>query len=244
MPRFKEQAIVLRSTDWSETSQLITLLTQHQGRIRGLAKGSKRMTPSSVARYSGGIELLTAGQVCGVSKPSTDLATITEWDLQQDHLHLRHSLAAQNTALYAADITARFLEDHDPHPNLFDALNHLLEDLRQPDAAPRALLHYQWTLLTEAGYRPRVDADVHTNQPLPPRACHFDPRAGGLTTQSTDDRWRLRAQTVALLQELDRSEPIDHTPPEPIARANKLLTAYTRELLATETQTMRWLLNQ
>ncbi|QDU72611.1 DNA repair protein RecO [Mucisphaera calidilacus] len=243
MPRFKEQAVVLRSADWSETSQLVTLLTRDHGKVRGLAKGSKRMTPSSVARFSGGIELLTVGQILGVTRPTTELATITEWDLQDDCLHLRHSLPAQRAALYAADLTTRFIEDHDPHADLFGALLTLIDHLRNADTTQTALLNYQWSLLTEAGYRPRVDSDVHTNQPLPKRACSFDPHAGGLTHNNHDDRWRVRAQTVTLLQDLDRGEPVDTAPPESTQRANRLLAAYARELLATETETMRWLLN-
>ena len=68
MPRFKEQAVCIRLIDFSETSQVVWLFTENLGLIRGLAKGSKRTSPGSVAKYSGGFELLTAGQSLGVTK--------------------------------------------------------------------------------------------------------------------------------------------------------------------------------
>ncbi|MEQ9455293.1 MAG: DNA repair protein RecO [Phycisphaeraceae bacterium] len=244
MARLIDQAIVLRSTDWSETSQLVTLLTRSQGRLRGLAKGSKRLSPSAIARYSGGIELLTYGQIVATTRASSDLATLTEWDLQDDHRHLRTHLPAQRAALVAADLTPRFFEDHDPHPVLFDALAGCLRELAAPERVAGALLVYLWTLLTEAGYQPRTDADVHTNAELPGRsAVWFDPMAGGFTTARREDPWRVRPGTLGLLQGLHRDRAVaEGGDAETVSRATRLLTAYARELLQTETEAMRLVL--
>jgi DNA repair protein RecO (recombination protein O) len=125
MPRLKDQAICIRLFDWSETSQIVALLTEHHGKVRGLAKGSKRTSPGAVARFSGGIEMLTQGQIVWISKPSVELATLTEWDLQNPYRHLRQDLTAQRLSLYAADLTGALLAEHDPHPNVFAALHRL-----------------------------------------------------------------------------------------------------------------------
>ena len=77
MPRFKDQAICIRHIDWSETSQIVALLTEQLGIIRAVAKGSRRTSPGSVQRYSGGVELLTLGQAVGMIKSSVDLASLT-----------------------------------------------------------------------------------------------------------------------------------------------------------------------
>ena len=131
MPRTKDQAICIRHLDWSETSQVVVLLTENHGKLRGLAKGSKRMTPSSIQRYSGGIELLTRGEIVWVSKPGVELATLTEWDLQDDHHHLRRDLASHRLAMYAADVCNAVLADHDALPRTYAALRVFLEALRE-----------------------------------------------------------------------------------------------------------------
>ena len=138
MPRFKDQAICIRDLDWSETSQVVVLLTRDHGKVRGIAKGSKRQSPSSLARFSGGIELLTAGQVIATTRPSTELASITEWDLQRDHFPLRRHLRSQRLAMYAADLCNALLADEDPHPRVFALLESLLAQLCATATARRA----------------------------------------------------------------------------------------------------------
>ena len=129
MPRFKDQAICIRHIDWSETSQIVALLTENHGLVRGIAKGAKRTSPSSVQRYSGGIELLTLGQTVGMIKPTAELANLTEWDLQQPYWNLRQNLKAQQLALYGADLAGAMLAEHDAHPVVFCAMRTLLGEL-------------------------------------------------------------------------------------------------------------------
>ena len=248
MPRFKEQAVCIRLIDWSETSQIVALLTAGRGKVRGLAKGSKRLSPSAIARYSGGIELLTQGQVVGLIKPTADLANITEWDLQQPYHHLRQDLHAQRLALYAADLVNAMLAEVDPHPNVFTALTDLLEALADGDdgAGAVALLRFQWTLLADCGYRPQLGSDVHSGEPLEERRSYlFDPHAGGLTLEgnasarSTVGPWRVRRQTIDLLRQLDAADGDDtDCDAEAATRANRLLCVYARAILDRQLPTM------
>ncbi len=269
MPRFKDQAVCIRLIDWSETSQIVALLCQNQGKLRGLAKGSKRTSPGSVARFCGGIELLTLGQVVAVTKPTTQLATLTEWDLQESYWHLRRSLRAQWLAMYAADLATALLADHDPHPAAFSALTQLLDDLADAHRREQALLKYQWRLLADCGYRPQLEYDVRTGRPLPQHADArrrkpqtpktaptylFDPRAGGLTqeTVGTDNGcWRVRTTTVQLLQQIAlddgspyRSDDVEPDDPHTVDRANRLLCVYTRAILDRQLPTMSCILDR
>ncbi|MCX5661934.1 MAG: DNA repair protein RecO [Planctomycetota bacterium] len=263
MPRIKDLAICLRLLDWSETSQIVALLTHDHGKVRGVAKGSKRLTPSSVARYSGGIELLTRGEIVGIVRPTSDLATLVEWDLQEPYHHLRGDLDAQRLAFYAADLANAFLADHDPHPRVFDCLSDLLAALAQPTAQPAArdaaLLLYQWRLLEDCGYRPELSRDARTGDDLPDRASYsFAPGAGGFTAQdvvgeSSDHRgpgpWRVRRETLDLLRRLaaDPRSIMDDNAPAAAAlhrRANRLLCVYARAILDRELPTMPFVLDR
>ncbi len=73
-------------------------MTETHGKVRGLAKGSKRTSPSHMQRFSGGIELLTRGEIVATTKPTTELATLTEWDLQDDYHYLRRDLRLSSLA--------------------------------------------------------------------------------------------------------------------------------------------------
>jgi len=239
MPRFKDQAICIRHIDWSETSQVVVLLTQAHGKLRGIAKGSKRTSPSSVQRFSGGIELLTMGQVVAVTKRTAELATLTEWDLQENYPHLRRDLQAQRLAMYAADLSDAMLADDDAHPGAFEALKAFLEALPEADGRQAALLNYQWRLLEDCGYRPELDRDIRRDGPMGKvKAYTFDPIAGGLTVENGIADWRVRGQTVALLRKVAAGELIDGCDGDSVGRANRLLCVYVRSILDKQLPTM------
>ncbi|MEL7087433.1 MAG: DNA repair protein RecO, partial [Planctomycetota bacterium] len=237
MPRFKDQAICIRDLDWSETSQVVVLLTEQHGKLRGLAKGSRRQSPSSVQRFSGGIELLTAGQAIATTRPSSELAAITEWDLQNDHFPLRRDLRRQRTAMYAADVCNALLADADPHPGVFGLLRDLLErlcggeqDAPAGHAVDAALLRFQWGLLEDLGYKPELERDVRDGGDLKSvKTYTFDPVAGGLTSERGIADWRVRGETVGALRVAAATpRDVDQIPGETLRRANKLLCVYVR----------------
>ena len=250
MPRIQDQAVVLRDVEYSETSQIVVLLTQHHGKLRGLAKGSRRTAPSAIARFSGGLNPFNRGQVVATTKPQVELAAVTEWDLQNDRFDLRGTLVGQRAAAVAADLLDAFLPDADPQPAAFTLLEALLDaaavrDVTAPVVAA-ALLRFQWGLLCELGYRPELDRDVRADAPLPPgRPVYcFDPQAGGLTAEERGGDWRVRAATAALLRRIAGGETIDPAAVDPdlVRRTNRLLCSYARVLLGRELPSMRLVL--
>lgn len=239
MPRITDNAICIRHIDWSETSQIVAVLTEAHGKVRGVARGSKRLSPSSIARFSGGIELLTGGQIVAIIRPSSELANIVEWDLQAPMRHLRTDLRAQQLGLYAADVTNALLADHDPHPAAYAALRQFLLDLSDPARRSTALLRFQWDLLTDTGFRPVLDRDVRTGGPLERRPTYtFDAVQGGLTHDSGGEAsaaWRVRHETVEALRNLSG-------PDSAMDRASALLCTYIRHIVERELPTMEFVL--
>jgi len=245
MPRLTDNAICLRDLDWSESSQVVVLLTSEHGKVRGLAKGSRRNSPSSIARFSGGINLLSMGQAIFTTKPATQLAAVTEWDLRDDHYHLRTDLEAQWSAMYAADLLNALLADEDPHLGAYEALRSLLGALKKNGGAAEALLRFQWALLADVGYRPELNRDVETDAALPSaKAYSFDPKLGGLTARNgiSDERWRVRGSTVELLRTISKQQPVEAFDDDAIGRANRLLCTYCRALIDKQLPTMEFIL--
>lgn len=244
--RFKDQAVCIRHLDWSETSQIVVLLTREHGKVCGLAKGSKRTSKSSVQRYSGGIDLLTRGEIVGIIKPTADLATLTEWDLQEPYRHLHLDLTAQWIAMYAADVSNALMADHDAHPVMFDEMVLLLESLRDQTRPQAALARFQWRMLVDLGYKPEVSVDAASGEELPTAAAYtFDARAGGVTSQPTGmtspgsgaGPWRVRRETIEVLRSLARSDE-STADEQALRRANRLLCVYSRAILDRSLPTM------
>ena len=209
----KDEAICIRLMEWSETSQITVLLTEHHGRVSATAKGARRQNPSTLQRFSGGVELLTRAEAMLIVKPTAELANLTEYDLIDAHWHLRSNLDAFGLAMYAADVLYHLLHDRDPHPRSYRALRAFLADLADRQQQQHALLRLHWEIIDDMGYRPALDRDVETGEPLHDHAhTHaFSAAAGGTVADTgAPDRWRVRRETVHLLREVAAGKPITH----------------------------------
>lgn len=201
------------------------------GCFRGLAKGARRERGS----FGGGLDLLTRGEVGVILKRDGELATLTEWDVQESFPRLRDNLTANRAGWYAADILGRMLPPLDPHPDLFDHTLLLLRSLGAGVGMERAMLQFQWSLLEESGWQPDfTDPDPQA------RTLAFDPAEARLSMDDgRDGPWRVRRATLlALHAAAGLREWSDDT--DSIERANKLLAAHLRNVLGEEPATMVW----
>jgi len=262
----QDHAICVRTWDWSETSQTAVLLTREHGMVRVLAKGSKR----DRSAFSGGLELCTAGQMNAIIRPNSDLTLLTQWDLLEQMSGIRKNLRSYSVSMLGIDLIPRLIQDHDPHPEVHDALLTLLHDCSAyvpsngDDLDTRSLsmlAWYLWHILVAVGAMPIVDHDVLTGDPLEPSSVYgFSAQLGGITqdpitgntsnpsTLSQDDSpvWRVRAQTVQLMGQLGGSPPCTfflNESKDQIQRLARLLGAYIRERTGTDIPAMNWLLD-
>ncbi|MGN6370369.1 MAG: DNA repair protein RecO [Phycisphaerae bacterium] len=175
-----DDAICLRVTDFSETSQIVALLTRAHGLLPLIAKGSKRQTKKGA--MSGPLDLLTRGEVVFIpAKGAAELGTLTAWELVNHRTPLRADFAALNAAMLAAEVTLHLLHPHDPHPGVFDQLDAALELFPTPQR-PRALVAYAKAILEETGYGPQFDACVACGKAVTADIpLKFNDQAGGIT---------------------------------------------------------------
>ncbi len=177
MSLIRDQAVVLGRLDYSETSQVIVLLTREHGKVRAIAKGIKRGTKQ---RFAAAIDLLELGSVvlsARQDRPHT-LANITEWKQTRSLLGLREKLHRLHAGQYVAEITAALTEDWDPHAVMYDALVHALVVLGDADTPLPAVTAYQQKLLDEIGSWPRFDACVLCGRM--DELTHFSSFEGGM----------------------------------------------------------------
>lgn len=235
----QDEAVVIRRWDWSETSQTVSLLTREHGILRGIAKGAKREKGS----FSGGLDLLTRGQIVAIVKPGRDLATLAQWSLEETFRHLRQSLAANRAGLYFADLIHHVLSQHEANAPAYDTFVRGLRDLADRSMIGLTMLRFQWSMLVHAGYQPILDRDAETGQQIPEDVptVAFSAEAGGVVTDNgATGRWRVRRETIALLVAIAADEaPVD-MPDATIDRANRLCAAYWREVLGREIASMRF----
>ncbi|MCH8824398.1 MAG: DNA repair protein RecO [Planctomycetes bacterium] len=232
-------AVCIRRWDYSETSQTVSLFGRAHGILRGIVKGAKRPK----GKFAGGIDLLTHGQIVAIVKPSSDLAIITEWTLQEMYRGPRDNLDANRAGLYMADLVHHMLHEHDPHPKLFDAFSKSLSALEDTKRISLTLLSFQWAILCETGFKPELDHDAQTGEAFEGNESTyaFSSAAGGVVADTgTGDRWRVRSETIKLLRNIAANQSEMNAQSATVDRANRLLAVYIREVIGKEPNAMQW----
>jgi DNA repair protein RecO (recombination protein O) len=235
MALVSDRCICLRKTEYSETSQILTLFARQHGIVRVIAKGAHRRTKAGASKFDGGIDFLDLGDAVFTHDTSRDLATLTEWHLADGHLFLRNNLRAIYLGLYAAELISLLIEEHDPHPELFDLLLRTIANLGS-DRLEEIFLAFALDLLRQAGYMPRWDACSLCGVELE-SASAFSPGEGSVicATCSKSDRIAIDPRLIRLVRVILRLPPGDKRLPkltrhqtDPI---NRLLLQYIQHTL-------------
>jgi DNA repair protein RecO (recombination protein O) len=187
--RQRSAAICLRTTDFSETSQVAHFLTRSFGAVRLLAKGSRRPKSSS----GGALDLLSEGDLVYSESRSGGLGTLIEFGEAVSHHALRSDARRLNTALYMLELADAMLAEDDPHPEVFDLLHNGLTRLGQPDAPVEAVLaYYQWRLLRNVGLLGEMHRCVSCGKDVgrkPQGEAHFSSAQGGLLCDACESAY-------------------------------------------------------
>lgn len=234
--QIKDKAICLRAVNYSETSQVLTLFTRDTGKIGAMARGSRRAKSS----FDGPVEVFSFGEVMFIVKESGgQLAMLTEFSQQPRFRMLSQNLNALNAALFAAELTEKFLEDHDPHPELFDKYIKFLETLQREDNPADQLawlILYQLRLLEETGVAPVLDACVNCGATSEPRQLwsgyYFSSRNNGLLCPNCEMAFaEKRAVDLSTLNVLQNPAQLPKTDIKDLKKIEVLLIYHFTELL-------------
>jgi len=170
----KELALVVRGTDWSETSRIATLFTRGTGKVRVLAKGGRRLK----SNFDTALDLLTVCHVVYLRKAHGGLDLLTEAQVAERFPALRADLPALYAGYYVAELLSDGTQDYDPHPLLFDAALDTLRGLGESGDAPAAVSRFELVWLKELGYSPRLSACAGCGRELSGPAG-YSPTVGG-----------------------------------------------------------------
>jgi len=186
MALIKDKGICLRSTDYSESSQILTFLARDSGKIGVIAKGSRRAKSS----FGGTIEPCTIGDLVFSLREGEKLGTLTEFNPTFFSLNIRKKLFAINCAFFTAELLNLFTKEHDPHPELFDRAIIFLQKLDEtPDnkILPHLIL-FEFALLTCIGSQPMLDICANCKRKFSGdwKQCFFSISAGGLVCRDCE----------------------------------------------------------
>ncbi|QGJ70739.1 DNA recombination and repair protein RecO [Planctomycetales bacterium 10988] len=163
MPSEKSAAIVIRVIDWSESSNVVTLFTRDFGKITALAKGGRRPK----GPFESALDLLAGCRIVFLHKSTEALDLLTEAKLMRRFRGAEQGLAPLYAGYYLAELLRELTEEGDPHPELFDASEEIIQVLSSTKApVARLVLQFEIIALRLLGHLPRLTHCVETGVPV------------------------------------------------------------------------------
>lgn len=184
----KTEAITLRRTDYSDSSQIITFYTRDYGKIQTLAKGFKRISKKSGTKA---VDLLTHNQILFIKKEHTSLHTLTEAVLQDSYPLLRLDLDKYYRASYATELVNEFTEENDPSEQLFDIFLDTVRGISTDADTTIRMLVFEIKLLKLSGYLPEWRHCVNCKSDVQRISeAYFNAKEGGVLCATCGTRGR------------------------------------------------------
>ncbi len=208
MERFVEESIVLSSVDYGDADRIVTLFTVGRGRLSAFAAGARK----SRRRFPGVLEPATHLKARLVERRG-DTYRLDAADVVTSFHHLRGDLGRIARSLYALELCREVTRDHEPHPQLFDALLGYLALLDRAQAGPTSLIAFELDTLALAGFRPQFSPCTRCGRESGERP-RFDPDEGGAICERCAPEYPFavpaRGETIAALATLQAGERIPY----------------------------------
>ncbi|MET0065463.1 MAG: DNA repair protein RecO [Candidatus Thiodiazotropha sp.] len=186
-------AFILHRRDYRDSSLLLELFSEQEGRLAAIAKGVKSgrarraliLHPFTPLRVS----LRGRGEVLSLNQAEVDGRTIA---LSGERLYC---------GLYLNELVQRLLHRGDPAPGLYQAYAEALLQLTRDGSVDRSLREFELQLLTELGYGLLLDRTADTDEPVDPQGVYeYHVEQGPVMVRSIHSGPTLRGSTLLNLQ--------------------------------------------
>ena len=185
MPLVRTRGVILRSQKWGDADRIITVYSPNLGKIRGVARGARRMK----TRFGGVLEPFGLVDLTLFQKTPEALGQISQIDLITSFASIRENLTVMTAAARMVRMVEAITVDRDPNHEMFSALVHGLESLSpEADVALMALL-FQIHVLGHTGFRPQFDCCTECAKPANQRMLQwFSHWLGGVVCEECGQR--------------------------------------------------------
>jgi DNA repair protein RecO (recombination protein O) len=178
-----DDGIVLGVRRHGESSAIVELLTREHGRHLGLVRGgaSSRMRP-----------LLQPGNgVRAVWRARLD-EHLGTYAIEGTRLRAAALLASSHAVYGVTHLAAlaRLLPERDPHEDIFELLEHTLDDFDDAGEAAVHLVRFELAMLSELGFGLDLDNCAATGETT--ELIYVSPKSGGAVSRVAGEPWRDR----------------------------------------------------
>ena len=198
------EAIVLRSTNFAESSKIVTFYSPQFGKIKGIAKGAR----SAKNKFGSSLEIFSRVVLVFYQK-KTDIQLISQCDLKNPFSNIRNDLIRTVYASYFIELINKTTEGGaQDSEQIFDLILNALVTL-ETDVEPEVLAHFfEVGLLKMLGCIPVFDRCVNCGAKIV--NGKFSCRLGGILNNecwgADESAPRVSLGTILTIQHLQISD--------------------------------------
>lgn len=168
-------AVVLSSMKLGEADKLVTFFTAKRGKLKGVAKGARRMK----SRFGASLEPFTHCNLVVFEKPGDKLARINQSDIVHSFQKLRENWREIYLASHMVQLVQRMTPEAEPNLSIYRLLLEGLSFLENGSDRQLSAVLFVIRLIAYSGYQPRWDRCLKCHRPLVDPTIYFSPASGG-----------------------------------------------------------------
>jgi len=207
------RAVVSKTMKMSNSSKLVTLITEQHGLVKVVVKGARR--PRS--KFGASLEPVTLIQCIYYYRDNRDLQTLTSADIIEPYTTLKSDIKMLSIASAIVEIAQSHTAPEDPQAGTFglvvESLNELAASIA--DNSEKHLWRFVLRLLAAAGYRPSLDACVRCGRKPRGTSVFFSYADGGILCSCTDTSntfgFTVSPGSLMVMKRL-MTEPVEYLP--------------------------------
>lgn len=214
MPLRHAASIVLRHYRVGEADKIVVFLTREYGKVRGMAKGARRMR----SRFGGSLEVGTEIELTFFEKEGRELVSVDRCDIVRSPFGKLREPVVASTVGYFSDLVDAFVPDREPNPHVFrllQAVTTCLDGVEDCDGKTR---YFEAWMLRLAGFYPRRAGCARCSRKLVESGAYYDHEEAALLCPGCVSRGSFLSSRA-----LEYLEQIWKAPPSQLPRAENVV---------------------
>ena len=176
MPLFKTEAIVLQRFNLTESSLLVTFFTKDFGKVKGVAKGARKIK----SRYGGRFEPFTFLNIIYSGKEHQNLYSLNHCDTIKSFHNLREDYVRLTTGCYFAEIINLFTREAQKNEELFQFFTRALDILESSDNPSVLVRIFEMRTAALSGFTPKLNCCLVCKKGPASKYLNFHFQSGGI----------------------------------------------------------------
>jgi DNA repair protein RecO (recombination protein O) len=200
----RDEAIVLKTYDFRETSKIAVFYSKKYGKISGVFKGIRK----DPRKFASQLDFLSVNEIIFYRKRFSDIHLVSQCDFRKGFDYLKSDMLKFGIASFCAELVYSVMPPEDSHPEIYELMLNLLDSLEKTKPSQKLIYNFSLKILSLSGFQPHLESCVVCAKDIKKHAC-FSNRFGGLlcdTCRAKDNKAEsIFAGTIATILFLQKS---------------------------------------